>query len=354
MLELGPASRFASYFDIDWEAGDGRLLLPVVGDDDEGSIEVAPDEREVTYHELRLPMAPGTTTLGEQHYDLVNWRRGDSELNYRRFFTVTTLAGVRVEEPEVFEESHREIRRWFEVGLVDGLRVDHPDGLRDPADYLDRLSKLTNGSYVVVEKILEPGERLPDTWATAGTTGYDVLALVDRVLTDPAGEAGLTELDAIDFPALIHDTKRAVADGSLQAEVRRIVRDLPPSGAGRRAPRRGGRAPRLLPGLPLVPAARGRAPGEALATARGRRPDLSVAFDELGAGAVRPGPAGRAAVPADQRDGDGEGRRGLCLLPLLAAHLAQRGRGRPCGVLGLRRPSSTTPWRGGRPSGPTR
>ena len=229
VLELGPASRYASYFDIDWAAGGGRLLLPVLGDGDEGAVEVVPEEREVRYHDLRLPMAPGTTALEEQHYELVSWRRGDAELNYRRFFTITTLAGIRVEEPEVFEASHREIGRWFDVGLVDGLRVDHPDGLRDPADYLDRLAKLTDGSYVVVEKILEPGEALEPTWATAGTTGYDVLALVDRVLTDPAGEAALTALDPVDYPTLVHASKRAVADTSLQAEVRRIVRELPAS-----------------------------------------------------------------------------------------------------------------------------
>ena len=84
-------------------------------------------------------------------------------------------------------DSHVEIRRWFDEGLVDGLRVDHPDGLRDPRGYLDDLAAMTGGAYVLVEKILEPGERLPTTWATAGTTGYDALGLVDRVLTDPRG-----------------------------------------------------------------------------------------------------------------------------------------------------------------------
>jgi (1->4)-alpha-D-glucan 1-alpha-D-glucosylmutase len=228
LLEHGPASRYASYFDIDWDAGGGRLLLPVLGDDDEAAVEVLPEQREVRYHDLRLPMAVGTTTLEEQHYQLVSWRRGDAELNYRRFFTITTLAGVRVEEPDVFEASHREIGRWFDIGLVDGLRVDHPDGLRDPAEYLDRLAKLTDGSFVLVEKILEPGESLPSAWATAGTTGYDALALVDRVLTDPDSEAALSALAPLDYGELVHETKRTVADVSLQAEVRRIVRDLPP------------------------------------------------------------------------------------------------------------------------------
>ena len=98
---------------------------------------------------------------GRQHYELVNWRVADDGLNYRRFFAVNSLAAVRVEDPEVFADSHVEIRRWFTEGLVDGLRVDHPDGLRDPQGYLDDLAELTGHAYVLVEKILEPGEELP-------------------------------------------------------------------------------------------------------------------------------------------------------------------------------------------------
>jgi len=302
VLEHGRGSRFASYFDIDWDAGSGRILLPVVGDDDESSIVVDPELRSVTYHDLVLPMAPGTTTLEEQHYELTAWRRADAELNYRRFFTVTTLAAVRVEEPEVFEESHREIRRWFEVGLVDGLRVDHPDGLRDPADYLDRLAKLTDGSYVVVEKILEPGESLPDSWATAGTTGYDVMAHLDRVLTDPAGEGPLTELDPTDFPALVLQTKRAVADGPLQAEVRRIVRELPPLGIETET--LWDATAELLACFPVY---RSYLPQGiehlvvAFATARARRPDLLRALDALEP--VLSNPAQPAALRFQQTSG---------------------------------------------------
>ena len=115
----------------------------------------------------------------------MSWRAADQHLNYRRFFAVNTLAGVRVEDRDVFEATHCEIGRWFREGLVDGLRVDHPDGLRHPAAYLDDLAGLTDSAWVVVEKILEPGEELPERWRTAGTTGYDALALIDRVLVDP-------------------------------------------------------------------------------------------------------------------------------------------------------------------------
>jgi len=282
VLEHGQASRYADHFDIDWDAAGGRLLLPVLGDDDERSIEVDAERREVRYHELRLPMAPDTTALDEQHYALISWRRGDRELNYRRFFTVTSLAGIRVEEPDVFDASHAEIGRWFREGLVDGLRVDHPDGLRDPGQYLDRLAELTGSAYVVVEKILEPGEALPSSWACAGTTGYDVLALIDRVLTDPTGERPLSALDPADYPALVHSTKRAVADGPLLAEVRRIVRDLPPLDASPSA---------LLDAVAEVlacfPVYRSYLPlgaehlASALAGARAQRPDLASVLDQL-------------------------------------------------------------------------
>jgi len=235
VLQHGRESEHATAFDIDWAAGDGRLLIPVVGDDDEEAIRVAlsgSGEGELWYHDLRFPLAPGTTTHDEQHYRLVNWHEADDNLNYRRFFAVNSLAAVRVEDPEVFAETHIEIRRWFEEGLVDGLRVDHPDGLRDPKRYLDDLSALTGGAYVLVEKILESGEDLPTDWATEGTTGYDALGLIDRVLTDPAGQQPLDALETrlrgapVDWPELIHRTKREVADGILHSEVRRITREV--------------------------------------------------------------------------------------------------------------------------------
>lgn len=293
LLRHGRGSAYASFFDVDWDAGDGKLLVPVVGDDDEGAIEVVGDE--VRYHDNRYPLAPGTTTLEEQHYRLVHWRRGDSELNYRRFFTVTTLAGVRVEDRSVFDAAHAEIARWFDEGMVDGLRVDHPDGLRDPGGYLDDLSRLTGGAYVLVEKILEPGEELPTSWATAGTTGYDVLALLDRVLTDPAGEAPLTALDArlrglpgapTDWDDLVHERKRAVATGSLLAETRRIVRELPDTGpvADLDAPTAEDAVAEVLTCFGVyrsyLPQGREHL-DEALAAARARRPDLADALDRL-------------------------------------------------------------------------
>ncbi|PWN04218.1 malto-oligosyltrehalose synthase [Nocardioides silvaticus] len=242
VLQHGQGSRFAAVFDVDWEAGDGRVLLPIVGDDDldDGRIrnlEIV--DGMLGYHDHRFPLAPGTEGIDDpqvaherQHYRLVGWRTADDRMNYRRFFAVNTLAGVRIEDRDVFETTHAEIGRWFREGLVDGLRVDHPDGLRHPAAYLSDLAELTGGAWVVVEKILEPGEELPEGWLTAGTTGYDALGVIDRVLVDPAGEEPLGELEdrlrggVPPWPEMVRDNKREVAETILNAEVRRIAREL--------------------------------------------------------------------------------------------------------------------------------
>ena len=296
LLRDGAEGTHAHRFDVDWPAGGGRVLVPVVGDDDlrpDGSIaNLSVVDGELRYHDNRFPVAPGTEgddaqeVHARQHYELVGWRRGDSELNYRRFFTVTTLAGIRVEDADVFADSHAEIERWFDDGLVDGLRVDHPDGLRDPEGYLTDLAGLTDDSYVLVEKILEPGEELDPAWSCAGTTGYDAMAWIDRVLVDPAGEKPLTALEerlrgrAVDFHAMVHDLKRSVAETGLLAEVRRIVREI---GSTTVDPLIDAVA-ELLACFPVyrsyLPQGREHL-DHAFADARARRPDLAAAYDAL-------------------------------------------------------------------------
>ncbi len=192
VLAHGPASVHAQAFDIDWVAGDGKLRLPILGDEDDPDLRV--EDGELRYFDHRFPLAPGSADDGapaaevhrRQHYELMSWRRADQELNYRRFFAINTLAGIRVELPDVFDASHREIVSWIDDGLVDGLRVDHPDGLADPGGYLHRLAEATGGVPVWVEKILEGDEPLPAHWPVAGTTGYDALAAIDRAFVDPA------------------------------------------------------------------------------------------------------------------------------------------------------------------------
>jgi (1->4)-alpha-D-glucan 1-alpha-D-glucosylmutase len=134
--------------------------------------------------------------LERQNYRLAYWRTAVAELDYRRFFDVDTLVGVRVEDPAVFEAGHELILGWVADGSVQGLRIDHPDGLRDPQGYLQRLEERVPGAWVVVEKILEPGERLAGDWPVAGTTGYDFLNRLTGLFVDQSAEGPLTDLYA--------------------------------------------------------------------------------------------------------------------------------------------------------------
>ncbi|MFC8101366.1 malto-oligosyltrehalose synthase [Streptomyces sp. NPDC057363] len=194
VLREGPKSPYARWFDIDWEAQGGQVLLPVLGAPvGEVLDELRVDGDVLRYHDHAFPLRGGTADLplprllDAQWYRPVWWRLARTELNYRRFFSISELIGVRVEDPVVFEATHATILRLLHEGVVDGLRVDHPDGLADPDAYLRRLHEATGGRWTVVEKILADGERLPAAWPVAGTTGYDALRHVDGLFTDPAG-----------------------------------------------------------------------------------------------------------------------------------------------------------------------
>ncbi|MEU0696303.1 malto-oligosyltrehalose synthase [Streptomyces niveus] len=199
VLREGPASPYARWFDIDWEAGGGKLLLPVLPGPVGGELAALRVEDGMLHHgEQRFPLAAGTeelplpALLDAQHYRPAWWRLGRTELNYRRFFTISELIGVRVEDPEVFTATHAKILELVRDGVVDGLRVDHPDGLADPEEYLRRLNEATGGAcWTVVEKILTGDEPLPASWPVAGTTGYDALHHIDGLFTDPAGAVEL-------------------------------------------------------------------------------------------------------------------------------------------------------------------
>jgi (1->4)-alpha-D-glucan 1-alpha-D-glucosylmutase len=272
VLRRGPASPYARWFDIDWSRG--KVLLPVLGDDAGAELHTA--DGELRYHEQRFP-------LDQQHYELVNFRRADTEQNYRRFFAVTTLAGLRVEDPAVFEATHREVLRWVAAGEVQGLRVDHPDGLADPLGYLRRLRVAAPDAWLLVEKVLEPGETLPASWPVDGTTGYDALAEATGVLIDPSGEAAFDDLyreltgDHRSFDDHVDAGKRLVATTVLHAEVLRLARLAGDDGA----------EAALTELLVAFPVYRSYLPDgrpyldEAFARARARRPDLDAVFDSL-------------------------------------------------------------------------
>jgi (1->4)-alpha-D-glucan 1-alpha-D-glucosylmutase len=284
VLRYGPSSRFARWFDITgWP-----LRVPVLADSPDALADLRLDGDVLRYYEHAFPLAPGTAggtpqqVHEAQHYRLVSWR---ADVGYRRFFAVSDLAAVRVEDPDVFDATHGEVLRWVAEGDVDGLRVDHPDGLTDPAGYLQRLRDHAPDAWIVVEKILEPGETLPASWPVAGTTGYDALAEVDGILVDPAGEATLTALDTeltgvqTDWAQLVHDCKLDVATGMLGSELHRLAALAPDLTDADGA---------LAEVLAYFPVYRSYLPDygiehldQALAAARRQRPDLALTLAAL-------------------------------------------------------------------------
>jgi (1->4)-alpha-D-glucan 1-alpha-D-glucosylmutase len=242
VLREGPDSPYASWFDIDWAAPDnpGRVLMPILGQSlaeclAAGEITLSEDddgEWLIVYHDHVLPVAAGTAdpddiagTLDAQHYRLCWWRVAATELNYRRFFDISSLPALRQEEPDVFAASHRLLIEQVRSGAIDGLRVDHPDGLADPEEYLQSLSEATGGVWTVVEKILERDEPLPDTWACDGTTGYDTLNRLTRLFLEPSAARPLSTLyteisgSTPDFDPVSRQAKLDVLDTVLRPEV---------------------------------------------------------------------------------------------------------------------------------------
>ena len=321
VLENGPSSRYADYFDVDWDPPEARdrnnVLLPILGDHYGRVIESGELQLErhggtisLRYHEQLLPLSPrslyrllgpaasrsrsaelaflsdalralprstatdresrlrrhrdkevlrsllarlldeqprvsdaidaqlSTTAadpdeldalLSIQNYRIAFWRSAGRELGYRRFFDVTTLIGLRVEDEAVFDDSHARLSGWIERGVLDGIRVDHPDGLLDPTTYTKRLRKSLRRGWLVVEKILMPGESLPSDWPVDGTTGYDFLRDTVGLFVDPQAEAGFSELhqrytgEGRDFDEVTRETRALIARETLGSEVNRLA-----------------------------------------------------------------------------------------------------------------------------------
>ncbi|MGQ0576922.1 MAG: malto-oligosyltrehalose synthase [Pseudonocardia sp.] len=337
VLARGRASAYATYFDVDWDAG--PVLLPILDADEEralAELALSGDRSELRYHERAFPVAPGTgdgtarEVLERQHYRLVSWRRGAAELTYRRFFDVSTLAAVRVERPEVFDATHREILRWVDSGEVDGLRVDHPDGLSDPGGYVRRLrAAIGPHRWLLVEKILGVGEELPASWPVDGTSGYEALREICGVFVDPDGAGLLTQFAAEhtgrkeSAHAAEYAARREVAGTILAAEVRRIAALVPvlPTGPAAARPDAAdpdaGREPgttgkdvvdavaELLCGFPVyrsyLPEGRA-ALDTAVSAARCRRPDLAAILATIHA-AMLAEPGGELATRVQQTSG---------------------------------------------------
>ena len=324
VLRNGPASGYASFFDVDWDPPERRLrnhvLMPVLGDHygreiEAGDILVSYDDDGflVRYHDHVLPLSPrsigalllaavdraagdeGADELGflgrslvslpdpavtdqearrrrqrdveaidrrmatiladraalreavsaevaavnadpdrlddilrAQSYRLAYWRAAGQELDYRRFFDIDSLAGLRTEDPEVFEAVHERVLEWLRAGDLDGVRVDHPDGLRRPAEYFGRLREAAPEAWVVAEKILMPDEP-PPPWPIQGTTGYELLNDVLGVFVDGTGEAPMTRAwtdwsgDDRDFHEVAFDARHDVLRDVLAADVNRLA-----------------------------------------------------------------------------------------------------------------------------------
>jgi (1->4)-alpha-D-glucan 1-alpha-D-glucosylmutase len=321
VLENGHASRYAAYFDIEWNPPESKfrdtLLVPILGDHygrvlEAGEIELVHRHGGFTvrYHDHGLPVAPrsldtllhaaaaragsdelafladahgdlplATATdrasverrhrdkevlrralarlcderpevrlaidaqvaainadadsldalLERQNYRLAFWRAAQRDLGYRRFFDIDSLVAVRAEDPAAFRDGHALVLHWLANGVLDGVRVDHVDGLYDPEEYVGRLREAAPGSWIGVEKILGPEERLRETWPVAGTTGYDFLAEVGGLFVDPSSEADLTAFyreftgEPTDFAALAREKKRLVLQGSLGSDLNRLT-----------------------------------------------------------------------------------------------------------------------------------
>ncbi len=256
VLEHGRSSVHSETFDIDWHRFDGRVLLPVLGDPygavlERGEITVASEDGEiwVRYFDHRFPVSPESRSmlpdasdrtglhsfLEDQHYRLCHWRLAPDAINYRRFFDINELAVIRVDRREVYDRVHRLVFELIGDRLIDGLRLDHIDGLKDPAGYLQSLqadASVAQGSgpfYLVVEKILGPGEELRSDWPIAGTTGYEFANLVTNLQIDARGGAQLRDRyraftgDRQSFAEVAEAAKRFIISLSFSGELRALV-----------------------------------------------------------------------------------------------------------------------------------
>lgn len=275
VLAYGRGSRFGHFFDIDWEPADpalhGKILLPTLGTSygealNSGALKITAEGKRgglaIRYGDNLFPLRPEDryeienqgieaydaataegrarlhTLLEKQNWRLAHWMVAGDEINWRRFFDVNELAGVRVADPAVFEATHEKLLELYAAGLIDGFRVDHIDGLMDPGGYARNLRQhlddrqsarpgelADSRAYLVVEKILGPGEELPKDWSVDGASGYDFMDDVSALCHDAAGEETLGDFWAevsgrpADFHAEEEIARREILDRSFSAQL---------------------------------------------------------------------------------------------------------------------------------------
>ena len=254
VIEQGKNSAWAHYFDIDWTR---PVTLPFLGDTFEAELESGalalkrdPETGKpaFVYYDQAWPLNPQTLATGEQlltssdrdailalheaqSWRLMSWREAPRQLSWRRFFEITGLIGVRVEDPAVFDDTHRLILELVHSGIVDGLRIDHIDGLADPLGYLQRLRQAAGPEcYITVEKILAKGEQLPADWPVSGTTGYEFIASLAEVLVDDNNLDQLQQVHdealggAIDRHTALREAKGLMVDRNFEGEFTTLLR----------------------------------------------------------------------------------------------------------------------------------
>ena len=257
ILKFGLSSRYASFFDVNWDPPvpslKGKVLLGVLADRygrelESGALRLERLDGEVTvrYHDDVFPISPESldgidvnavaseldafdSLLQRQHYRLAYWRTAQAEVNYRRFFTIHSLIGLRVEVAEVLQESHRTVFDLARRKEVAGMRIDHVDGLIDPLTYLRRVREAAPDSHLLVEKILDYEEHLPASFPVDGTTGYDFIAHVDGLFVDSRNEETLTSLyhaftgESQPFSELVRNCKHEMMATELSPDVERLT-----------------------------------------------------------------------------------------------------------------------------------
>ena len=254
IFENGHNSPYADFFDVDWDHPDesikGKIMAPFLGKpypealrDGEIRLELSGSRLAVRYYEISFPLAlssydpdkcqrnmpsPGHL-LEKQLFKLCFWEKAARVINYRRFFYLNDFISLKAENPQVFSETHKLIADFVRRGIFTGLRIDHIDGLYDPAQYLTRLSRLAGDKYIVVEKILELDEALPENWPVQGTTGYDFCNYVSGIFVRRENEKAFAEAyrDFLNRPMhyneLLIEKKRAICGKYMAGEIDNLV-----------------------------------------------------------------------------------------------------------------------------------
>ena len=265
LMRKGVDSKYHSFLDIDWNHPFHRLKGKILGPFLAGPYEECLKQGQISlsysngfkikYHNIEFPVSDNiskkllkdTSTeatirrynnnrrlldnlLLKQFFTLAYWKTALKQINYRRFFDITDLIGLRIEDPEVFKETHRLIFNLAAAGKISGLRVDHIDGLFNPRDYLQKLRSHLPDNYIIVEKILSDDEKLPDSWPVEGTTGYDFLSHLNAIFVK---ESNKRKIDSIykkftgntqAFCESSYESKKIVIENSFLGDVRNLAR----------------------------------------------------------------------------------------------------------------------------------